>query len=114
MEIKVACSSCGSLILESTFKKNNGLCCPCLKIKDNKPTKIYRKMKAKEAKIVIPISVLLIILAIYYEKIPGRNGHLTPSETPYFFWGAIIFAIVMVVKEVDRLFNKNNDGDSDT
>jgi hypothetical protein len=39
---------------------------------------------------IAPITILiLVVFCIFYGKIPGRHGGLTPEEDPFFFWGTL-------------------------
>lgn len=49
----------------------------------------YTDSKLKSS--IVPIIVLILVaICIFYGKIPGRHGGLTPEKDPFFFWGTLV------------------------
>jgi len=74
-----------------------------------------KKNESRKDKLIGPVAILIGIgFAIYFEKLPGRNGGLTPQEEPYFYWGIIIFAVIFCLDKIFAVIETKKEPDKDS
>jgi len=74
----------------------------------------YTDSKVKRS-IAPSVILILVVICIFYEKIPGRHGGLTPEEDPFFFWGTLVVISGMCLNRLlstKAIKKKNGVGDT--
>ena len=68
-----------------------------------------RKVTNKEKIISSAIMLIIVVVCIYIEKIPGKHDGYSMAEDPYFFWGTLLLCVGFAVSQLLSLErNKKN------
>ena len=73
-----------------------------------------RKATNKEKIISSAIMLIIVVVCIYIEKIPGKHDGYSMADDPYFFWGTLLLCVGFAVSQLLSLERNKRQSDTGT